>query len=53
MGLCRRSLLATTSSIVMQVTSLIPDLAFSTKEMGLAHFARNLGLADSAGEEVS
>ena len=25
-----------------------PDPAFSSKEMGLAHFARNLGLADLA-----
>ena len=30
-----------------------PDPTFSMKEMGLAHFARNLGLADSAGEEQS
>ena len=31
---------------------LSPDHpAFSTKETGLAHFSRNLGLADSAGEE--
>ena len=27
------------------------DLAFSTKEMGPAYFARNLGLVDSAIEE--
>ena len=31
---------------------LVSSPAFSTKEMGLAHFARNLGHADSAGEEV-
>ena len=37
------------SEVWVEIASF-PDPAF-TKDMGLAHFARNLGLPDLAGEE--